>query len=195
MKTFLALTLAVAVLTSTRLSAQTDLLSLSDPESFGPLVSPTFTGLGSQDATGFVYNGSVSPSDNVFATFVSQDWSSLLGVSDVFTVLMSVSGANPEIPFSIEFFDSSFISIDIWDAFTTGITSTPSYNNLTLLTPGTGDYSDVSSFVLTWNGAVAETIDSTVSTIAVVPEPSAYALLALSGLAFGGYVIRRRRRA
>jgi hypothetical protein len=28
----------------------------------------------------------------------------------------------------------------------------------------------------------------------VVPEPSTYALLALSGVAFGGYVIRRRRR-
>ncbi len=28
----------------------------------------------------------------------------------------------------------------------------------------------------------------------VVPEPSTYALLALSGIAFGGYVIRRRRR-
>jgi hypothetical protein len=29
----------------------------------------------------------------------------------------------------------------------------------------------------------------------LVPEPSTYALLALSGLAFGGYVLRRRRRA
>ena len=28
----------------------------------------------------------------------------------------------------------------------------------------------------------------------IVPEPSTYALLALSGIAFGGYVIRRRRR-
>jgi hypothetical protein len=30
--------------------------------------------------------------------------------------------------------------------------------------------------------------------LAVVPEPSTYALLALSGIAFGGYMIRRRRR-
>jgi hypothetical protein len=137
----------------------------------------------------------VGPGDNVFAEFASQDWSSLVGGGDVFTVFMSVSGVNPDIPFSIEFFDSAFTSIDIWDGLTVGLTSTPSYNNLSLLTPGSSDYSDVSSFVLTWNGAVAETIDSTVSTIAVVPEPSTYALLALSGLAFGGYVIRRRRRA
>lgn len=31
-------------------------------------------------------------------------------------------------------------------------------------------------------------------TTAAVPEPSTYALLAMSGVAFGGYVIRRRRR-
>ncbi len=30
--------------------------------------------------------------------------------------------------------------------------------------------------------------------VTVVPEPSTYALLALSGIAFGGYMIRRRRR-
>jgi hypothetical protein len=195
MKHFLALSLALLALTSMRLCAQTDLLSLSDPQSFGPLVAPTFSGLGTQSATGFVYNGSVSAGDNVFATFASQDWSSQLGGGNVFTVFMSVSGVNPNIPFSIEFFDSSFVSIDIWDGFTVGLTSTPSYYNLSLLTAGSSDYSEVGSFVLTWNGVGAETIDATVSTIAVVPEPSTYALLALSGLAFGGYIIRRRRRA
>ena len=36
---------------------------------------------------------------------------------------------------------------------------------------------------------------SSLTTFNVVPEPSTYALLALSGVAFGGYMIRRRRRA
>jgi hypothetical protein len=193
MKNFLALVLAFVALSPIRLSAQTDLLSLSTPQAFGPLVTPVFTGLGSQAATGFVYNGSVSPGDNVFTTFSSQDWSSQITGGNVFTVLMSVSGVNPDIPFSIEFFDSAFTSIDIWDGFTVGLSPTPSYNNLTLNTAGSSDYTDVGSFVLSWNNGSAETIDATVSTIAVVPEPSTYALLALSGLAFGGYIIRRRR--
>jgi hypothetical protein len=33
-----------------------------------------------------------------------------------------------------------------------------------------------------------------IATFEVVPEPSTYALLTLSALAMGGYVIRRRRR-
>jgi hypothetical protein len=33
-----------------------------------------------------------------------------------------------------------------------------------------------------------------INNLSVVPEPSTYALLALSAVAFGGYVARRRRR-
>lgn len=177
-------------------NAQTDLLSLSDPAAFGGVVATTFTGLGAQTSSGFVYNGTVNFGDNVFGQLASaQDWSSQVGPGIVFTLFMSVSGTNPDIPFSLEFFDSAFASIDIWEGTTVGLTATPVYNNLSIITPGSGNYSDVGSFVLTWNGGGAETLNSTVSNIAVVPEPSTYALLALSGLALGGYAMRRRRRA
>jgi|688.fasta_scaffold96569_5 hypothetical protein len=195
-KALLILVTTMTVAIAPIANAQTDLLSLSDPAAFGGVVATTFTGLGAQTSSGFVYNGTVNFGDNVFGQLASaQDWSSQVGPGIVFTLFMSVSGTNPDIPFSLEFFDSAFASIDIWEGTTVGLTATPVYNNLSIITPGSGNYSDVGSFVLTWNGGGAETLDSTVSNIAVVPEPSTYALLALSGLALGGYAMRRRRRA
>lgn len=50
----------------------------------------------------------------------------------------------------------------------------------------------------TWDsGGSGSSINATFTSldVAAIPEPSTYALLALSGLALGGYVIRRRRRA
>jgi hypothetical protein len=180
--------------------AQTDLLSLSSPPAFGPLVGSSFSTLvGSQTVSGYVYNGGVSLGDNVYGDFVSspQNWSLEITGGNVFSLFMSVSGTNPDIPFSIEFFESggSQDTIAIWEGTTVGLTSTPTYNSLSLLSTATGDYSSVGSFIFTWNPGSTESINSTISTVAVVPEPSTYALLALSGLAFGGYVIRRRRRA
>lgn len=54
--------------------------------------------------------------------------------------------------------------------------------------------------VVNWNlnaGGSGDPVNATFTKLAVtaVPEPSTYALLAISGVAFGGYVIRRRRRA
>ena len=195
-KALLILVTTMTVAIAPIANAQTDLLSLSDPAAFGGVVATTFTGLGAQTSSGFVYNGTVNFGDNVFGQLASAHvWSSQVGPGIVFTLFMSVSGTNPDIPFSLEFFDSAFASIDIWEGTTVGLTATPVYNNLSIITPGSGNYSDVGSFVLTWNGGGAETLNSTVSNIAVVPEPSTYALLALSGLALGGYAMRRRRRA
>jgi hypothetical protein len=80
----------------------------------------------------------------------------------------------------------------LWSAFTT--TSSTVTNSVTL----------VSGFQ--WNNVVGWTLDAGGTGNAVnatytslqataVPEPSTYALLAMGGVALGGYIVRRRRRS
>lgn len=175
----------------------TDLLSLSDPPAFGPLVGGgdiVFSATGSQGATGIVVNGSINNADFIVAPIAtSQNWSSYSFPPYSFAVYMNTASPNPNAAFSLEFLDSSDVTIGTWSGFT-GASAVNGYIDLALSSPGSGNYTDVKNIFFTWGNPSAETIDTTISKVAVVPEPSTYALLALSGLALGGYALRRRRR-
>lgn len=174
----------------------TDLLSFSDPAAFGTQVTATFNGVpGSQGASGLAISGSVESGQDIFMEFAaSQNWSSYdFAGSDSFSLFMVTPAPNPDLSFSLQLFDSSTGLIETWSG-DTGAAAVNGYVDLFSSSLGTGDYSDVLYAIFVWNNTPSASIDTTISTLAVVPEPSTYALLALSGLAFGSYVIRRRRR-
>ncbi len=124
--------------------------------------------------------------DQVFGNYTASDWSAF---SD-FGIRMTVTGANPNLPFTITIFDSSFNS-SAYQGFTTGLLDgVPGVAPIILTTPG-ANLSLVAGLQIGWDGS-SSPINVSMSNVSAVPEPSTYALLALGGLAFGAYRLRRR---
>ncbi len=123
--------------------------------------------------------------------FVS-DWSA----DPDFYIAMSVEGVNPGLAFGVTFYDTSFGTINIYDSNTGFAGSSLSYVPLSLAIAGNNNLSDVQFIQFTWgaDGSLGATQSVTVEGIAAVPEPSTYALIALSALAFGAYSAKRRRK-
>ena len=190
-KTLLALSLAAAS-AATSFAQQIDLVSLGSP--IFTVDAGATTALYSQTGSGVIFNGSYALGDTLGGTFTSQDWSTYTSPAYDFGIVMTLTGINPDLPFSVQFYDDTFQVINTYSGTTTGAT-TSTFQPLSLAIPGTGILTSVAGIQFTWDGG--GTINATVEKIAAtaVPEPSTYALLALGGLALGGYAMRRRQRA
>lgn len=196
-----ALTLLCVTAALTGANAQNvDLLSLGsttfsiDPGSTAGLVtsqSATDLTMNTTAATGSTfYNGPAA-----FTPISTANWGTQ-GFTNFGIKMTLLGGAPTALGFDVAFFDASFSTIATYSASTAVLTTvgSPVDVNFTSLAPGSLDYSDVQFVQFTWGGDGA--VNYSASTIyGVVPEPSTYALLALSGLALGGYAMRRRRRA
>jgi hypothetical protein len=180
------LTLALAVLAAGPVSAQYVDLGTLGTSNF----TPDGGSIGTFTQTTTTLNFTAAAlGDQIFGNYTPSDWSTY---SD-FGIRMTITGTNPDLPFTVTFFDNASGS-SAYSGFTSGLLSGVSgVAPLTLTTPG-ANLANIIGFQIGWDGA-ASPINVSMSNVAAVPEPSTYALLAMSSLALGGYMIRRRRRA
>jgi hypothetical protein len=113
-----------------------------------------------------------------------------------FAIKLTVTGANPNLPFTLTLFDSAIANFANFQGSTFGAT-TDSYIALSLSGPVTPEVlaalGAVGGAQFTFDGN-SGSANVTVQSVAAVPEPSTYALLAL-GAVFGAFLLRHRSRA
>lgn len=108
-----------------------------------------------------------------------------------FGLFMSVPAANPNVTFTVEFFNAGLSQIiNAYQGSTENATSGSSFIPVLVSSNGTGDFSTVGGFQLTWNGGGSG--DVIIDSVAVVPEPSTWALFGTASAVFGFLAWRRR---
>jgi hypothetical protein len=182
--------IAAVILLSFTLTARSSYIDLS---SFGTgdffIEDSVTTAAHSQSGSGIVYSA-IGLGDTLGGLFASGpfDWSAY---SD-FAIQMSFSAANPNVFFTVEFFNADFSLSNVYQGDTSGILA-GGYVPFSFISGDPAVLPNIGGIQLTWDGSATGTITTT--TVAAVPEPSTYALLALAGVGLGGYVFRRRLRA
>lgn len=191
MKKILTAVVCAAFLVPVVKAQYVDLVSFGTADfSIDPLASTA----GTQTASGITFSP-ISLADTVGGSFISApfNWSSFPAATAFAVKISILSGANPSLPFSLSLVDASSNILNF--VGTTVGATTDSYVALTLNGTDPGNpivLQGVTAGQFTWDGG-ANPANVSVQTIAAVPEPSTYALLALAGVALGGYVARRRR--
>jgi hypothetical protein len=113
---------------------------------------------------------------------IPKDWS-IYDLGD-FGLLISITGTNPNLPYTVEFYDSNLFLVNTFTGTTAGAGTSLSFSSLTLSVPGTSNMNDILGIQFTFDASDA--INMNWESIAVVPEPKTITLLttilALAGL-------------
>jgi hypothetical protein len=143
-----------------------------------------------QTSQGIEFNSSFALGATLGGLFTSppKDWSAY-ELSD-FGLVMNLTGTNSNIPFTVEFYDSSFAIANTFSGSTAGLSPTQTFAPLTLSLAGFGNMSSIIGVQFTWDGQDA--INVLWSDVAIVPEPTTANLLLASILA-GAIIIKLKR--
>jgi hypothetical protein len=175
--------------------AQTNTLAALGTDNF-TVDGGSTTAAYSQTATNLTLVSPFTLGDTLGGVFSSTyDWSAYSNASTfTFGLFMSAAGASPGIPFTVEFFNGALDDIvNTYSGDASGLSTSPTFVPMSLSLAGSGDFSSIGGLQFTWDGGGTGTV--VVDSIAVVPEPSTWALLFLSAALCGGLVWRRHRLA
>jgi hypothetical protein len=146
-----------------------------------------------QDANGINFNSSFplgATLGGLFTTATPKDWS-VYNTND-FGLVMNISGTNPNMSFTIEFYDSDLGIANTFTGASTLNTGSDIFMPLTLSTPGLGTMNDILGVQFTWDSP--DSINATWKEIGVVPEPSTVKLLIMGSLGVGIVALLKRKR-
>ena len=186
--------LTLLTLTAASASAQTT--------SLAPLGSDNLTVDGgsttiayTQSTTNLTLANTITLGDTLGGVFSTPyNWSAYSDTNSFsFGLLMSAPGASPNAGFTIEFFNGALDAVvNAYQGSASGLSTTPSFIPVLLSSLGTDDLSSIGWIQFTWDGAGSETVILDSVAVAVVPEPTTWAMLAFGAALFGGLALRRR---
>lgn len=189
-----AFTLLTLSLAAAPLRAQTNSLAALGSANFS-IDEGSTTIAYTQSTTNLTLASSIALGDTLGGIFPAPyNWTAYSDTNSFsFGLYMSAPASSPNIGFTIEFFNGALDAIvNAYQGSASGLTATPTFIPIGLSAAGTGDLSSIGGMQFTWDspGSGVVVLDSV--GVAVVPEPSTWAMLIVGAALFGGLAWRRR---
>ena len=188
------LTLLTLSLAAVPAFAQTNTLAALGTDSFTVDEGST-TAAYSQTATTLTLVSPFALGDTLGGVFSSTyDWSAYSNTNNfTFGLYMSTAGASPGIPFNVELFNAALDAIvATYSGDATGLGASSTFIPMSFqVGGGSGNLSSIGGMQFTWNGGGTGTVVVDSIAVAVVPEPTTWAMLAFGAALFGGLALRR----
>ena len=174
--------------------AQTNTLAALGTDSFTVDEGST-TAAYSQTATTLTLVSPFTLGDTLGGVFSSTyDWSAFSNTNNfTFGLYMSTAGASPGIPFNVELFNAALDAIvATYSGDAAGLGASSTFIPMSFqVGGGSGNLSSIGGMQFTWNGGGTGTVVVDSIAVAVVPEPTTWAMLAFGAALFGGLALRR----